>query len=249
MSIRNQDNLFNPRTNAAIGAGEDDTSIGSDFNYLLYSVNSSIPPHPFQFRKNISLKNGKTIRIRLIRGGDEAALKRFFEKLSEKTVYLRFGQHQINLSHDYLVRLCHLDYDLDLTFIAMIDEDGKTIIGDARLNRLTDLETAELSFVVADQWQGKGVGDLLMEFCVSVARDIGLKTLLMEVMNNNERMMRLGYKYGFQQLPADEENNIAELELKICRAAGNDLMTRNRTKEKIVIINSQTKDERRSILC
>lgn len=249
MSIRNQDCLFNPPIIAAIGASDDDTSIGyhsvknligNGSNCLFYPINSSIQPYPFQFEKDISLKNGITIHVRPIRGGDEGALKRFFEKLSKKTVYLRFGQHSINLSYDYLLGLCQLDYGLDLTFIATINENGETIIGDARLNRLTDLETAELSFVVADQWQGKGVGDLLMEFCVSVAKNIGLRTLLMEVMNNNERMKRFSYKYGFQQLPCNEEEDMVELELKICGTTRNDLIPRSGTKEKRVPINSQT---------
>ena len=131
-----------------------------------------------------------------------------------------------------------MDYDRDLAFLAIVG-DEETIVGDARLNRLTNLEMAELSFVVADQWQGKGVGGLLMEFCIMVARKIGLKRLLMEVLQSNERMKRLGCKYGFQPLPCDQEDDLVKLQLKICGEAANELMFSKSTKEKCNIINSQ----------
>lgn len=201
-------------------------------------VHLSIPPYPFQYQKDISLKDGTILHVRPIRGEDEACLRRFFEKLSEGTVFSRFGQYRINLPHEHLVRLCQVDYDRDLAFLAVVG-DEEAIVGDARLNRLANHEMAELSFVVADQWQGKGIGGLLMDFCILVAKEIGLKTLLMEVLQSNERMKRLGYKYGFQPLPCDEEDDMVELQLKICREAGDELMFSTSTKEKYNIINNQ----------
>jgi acetyltransferase len=108
-----------------------------------------------------------------------------------------------------------VDYERDLTFLAVTDEDEEVIIGDARLNVFPDLQTAELSFVVADQWQGKGIGNLLMEFCLVAAREIGLKTLLMEVMQNNTRMKQFGYKYGFQSLSCNKEDDMEEMQLSL----------------------------------
>jgi hypothetical protein len=54
-----------------------------------------------------------------------------------------------------------------------------------------------------------------MEFGLMVAKEIGLKTLLMEVMKSNTPMKRFGYKYGFRRLPGTEEDDMEEVELRI----------------------------------
>ncbi len=184
----------------------------------LCPLHLSIPPYPFRYEQDVSLQNGTTIHIRPIRGEDEPALRRFFEGLSEETVFFRFGQRRINMPHDHLAQLCQVDYDRDLAFLALVQGDGDKVIGDVRLNRFSDLETAELSFVVADRWQGKGVGNVLMEFCMAVAKEIGLKTLLMEVMKSNARMKRFGCKFGFERLPSSKEDDMEEFEFKIDQA-------------------------------
>ncbi len=175
----------------------------------------SIPPYPFKYEKDSALKDGTIIHIRPIRGEDEPALRRFFETLSKESVFFRFGQQRINMPHDYLARLCQVDYDRDLAFLAVDDGEEETIIGDVRLNRFADLESAELSFTVADLWQGKGIGSILMEFCIGVAKEIGLKTLLMEIMKSNTRMIHLGYKYDFERLPGIMGDDMEELQLEI----------------------------------
>ncbi|MGW8192838.1 MAG: N-acetyltransferase family protein [Desulforhopalus sp.] len=172
-------------------------------------------PYPVNFVRDVPLKNGFPIRIRPIRGTDESALRRFFKTLSADSVYFRFGQRRIKVLHNLLHRLCQVDFDRDLAFLAVVGGEQETVIGDARLNRIADTDSAELSFLVADQWQGKGVGDLLMEFCIEVARETGLRTLFMEVMKSNERMMRFGWKYNFTPYQCSEESDMEELRLKL----------------------------------
>lgn len=109
------------------------------------------------------------------------------------------------MPHEKLVRFCQIDYDRDLAFIAVLKGNEKEIIGDVRMNKLPDLESAELSFVVSDQYQGKGVGNVLMDYCIGVAREIGLKSIWMEILKDNIRMINFGEKYGFEQTYDDED--------------------------------------------
>ncbi|EKD34181.1 MAG: hypothetical protein ACD_75C02436G0001 [uncultured bacterium] len=195
-----------------------DQSLPKEYRWTkgdLCPLHLSIPPYPFKYEKDVALPDGTTIHIRPIRSEDEPALRRFFETLSMESVFFRFGQRRINMPHDYLARFCQVDYDRDIAFLAVVGGKEERIIGDVRLNRFTDLESAELSFVVADTWQGRGVGSMLMDFCIGVAKDIGLKTLLMEIMKSNTRMIRFGYKYDFQRLPDNEENDMEELQLDL----------------------------------
>lgn len=173
------------------------------------------PLYFFKYKKEILLKNGTVIHIRSIHAEDEPALRSFFNTLSEESIFFRFGSFRINMDHEYLARLCQVDYERDISILAVVPGEKDVIIGDARINRLSDFNRAELSFIIADQWQGMGIGNLLMDFCIMLSRKMGLTSVLMEVIKSNVRMKHLGCKYGFKQLVCKREDDMVELELKI----------------------------------
>jgi len=61
------------------------------------------------------------------------------------------------MSNDCLVRLCQIDFERDFAFLVVVPGEKEHIIGEARLNRLSEFASAALSFVIADQWQGKSI--------------------------------------------------------------------------------------------
>jgi acetyltransferase len=197
-----------------------DTNLPKEYRWTkgdLCPLHLSIPPYPFKYEQQTVLSDGTAIRIRPIRGEDEPILRCFFETLSAESVFFRFGLQRISMPHDNLVRLCQVDYDRDLAFLAIVqgEEQEDLIIGDVRLNRLSDLDSAELSFVVADEWQGRGIGSILMDYCIMVAKEIGITTLLMEIMKKNFIMLNFGYKYHFKRLPSSEDDDMEEMVLDI----------------------------------
>ena len=175
----------------------------------------SIPPYPFKYEKNVTLKNGTKIHIRPVRGEDEPMMREFFESLSEESVFHRFGLRRINMPHKHLARFCQVDYDRDLAFLAVARDAENIVIGDMQLHRFVDLETAEFSLTVADSWQGYGIGAILMDYCITVAGDIGVKTLRMDVLKDNWRMIKFGHKYHFRKLAGIEGDDMVEMELDI----------------------------------
>jgi hypothetical protein len=44
-----------------------------------------------------------------------------------------------------------------------------------------------------------------MEYSIGIAKEIGLKSLWMEILKNNRRMLALGQKFGFKQAYDDED--------------------------------------------
>jgi len=56
---------------------------------------------------------------------------------------------------------------------------------------------------------------MLMDFSIGVAKEIGLKTLLMEITKSNTRMIRFGYKYDFERLAGNKDDDMEELQLEI----------------------------------
>lgn len=164
----------------------------------------SICPYPFKYAVEKTLGDGTVCNVRPIRGEDEPLIYEFFKTLSEETLVYRFCQPLTYIPHEKLVRYCQVDYDRELAFVAQ-REDEKAIIGDVRISKLPDLENAEVSILVADQWQGKGVGSMLMDYCLDIAKEVGLTTIWMEILKNNARMLAFARKYDFKQAYDDED--------------------------------------------
>lgn len=164
----------------------------------------SICPYPFKYVVNKTLSDGTVCNVRPIRGEDEPLIHEFFKNLSDETIMYRFCHHLTDMPHEKMVRYCQVDYDRELAFVAL-GMDGRKIIGDVRISKLPDLENAELSILIADEWQGKGVGRMLMDYCIDIAKETGLTTLWMEILKNNSRMLALSRKYNFKQAYDDED--------------------------------------------
>lgn len=195
-----------------------DRSLPKEYHWAkgdLCPLHLSIPPYPFKYEKNIILRDGTEIHIRPVRGEDESVMRVFLENLSEQSIFYRFGLRRINMPHTNLARFCQVDYDRDLAFLAVARDQEEVVIGDMQIHRFVDLENAEFSLTVADAWQGKGLGKVLMDYCVTVARDIGIKTLWMDVIKENVRMIKFGNKYNFKQLGGSEEDDMVEMTLDI----------------------------------
>jgi acetyltransferase len=167
----------------------------------------SICPYPFKYIKEIVVEDGDSATIRPIRPEDEPLIYDLFKSLSDETIKFRFGQHLTDMPHEQLVRYCQLDYEREIAFVALISENShrERIIADVRIIRMPDLETAELAILVADEWQGHGIGTTLIDYCIQVARESGIKTLWMEIMRSNSRMLHLAKLTGFEPVYTDED--------------------------------------------
>ncbi len=168
----------------------------------------SICPYPYQYAIERTLEGG-VVCIRPIQAEDEPLIFSFLKSLSDETIIYRFGYSLVHIPHEKLVRYCQIDYDRELAFVGVAAEkqntDKKHIIGDVRISKMPDLENAELSILISDLWQGKGIGSFLMEYSIGIAKEIGLKSLWMEILKNNRRMLALGQKFGFKQAYDDED--------------------------------------------
>ena len=67
-----------------------------------------------------------------------------------------------------------------------------------RWRHVTEHGKAEIAFVVIDDYQGQGVGTLLMRHLAVIARAAGLRELIAEVLPENAAMRKVFSKFGFQ---------------------------------------------------
>ncbi len=158
----------------------------------------AICPYPAHLIQRWSLADGTEITIRPIRPEDAELLQTFVRSLSEESRYFRFISTVQELSPRTVARLTQIDYDREMALIAVLAEGEREVeLGAARYVTNPDGESCEFALVVADAWQGRGIGTKLMHSLMEVARANGLKALVGDVLASNANMLRLMEKLGF----------------------------------------------------
>jgi RimJ/RimL family protein N-acetyltransferase len=148
---------------------------------------------PSQYDAAATLRDGGPVRLRALRPGDRAALQDGFAHLSERSIYQRFFQTKRELTDTDLKYLTELDFVDHVGLVAVIPggtPEGQ-IIGVGRFVRGQHRETAEVAFVVGDDFQGRGVATLLLEHLARIARAVGVSTLEADVLPDNTQMLEV----------------------------------------------------------
>lgn len=178
----------------------------------------AIRPYPTQYVESWTLQDGTAVTLRPISPEDEPLMVKFHQTLSEQSVYLRYF-HLMKLSqrvaHERLTRICFIDYDREMALVIhrKHPENGTyEILAAARLSKLHGTNAAEFAMLVADSYQGLGLGTELLRRLVRVARDEGLHQITADILVENVAMQRVCEKVGFQ-LHRNMEIVKAELEL------------------------------------
>ena len=180
---------------------------------------AAIRPYPAQYVKPWTMKNGENVVIRPIRPEDEPLLVRLHQALSERSVYLRYFQ-PLKLSqrtaHERLTRICFTDYDRDIALVIehKLEDGTPEIIAIGRLSKLRGRNECELAVLVDDRHQHKGMGTELYRRLIAVARDEKLDRLVSTILSENQEMLAICQKLGFQLKPQMEDGTVtAELKL------------------------------------
>lgn len=165
---------------------------------LAYS-HTAIHPYPAHLDKHIVLSSGVTCNVRPIRPEDAEIEKAFVAALSNTAKRYRFMNTFRELPPEMLARFTQIDYDREMALIAVISWNGaEKEIGVARYVMNMDGESCEFAITVADQWQGKGVAQALMDELMDYARYRGLRIMHGEVLAENQKMLSLARKLGFE---------------------------------------------------
>jgi acetyltransferase len=142
------------------------------------------------------LRDGSAVRIRSILPEDAEREKRFFAGLSPRSRYHRFMQHLHELPPGMLERFTHIDPQREVALVALAHDE---IVGVGRYAPDAETGSAEFALVVADAWQGKGLGRHLLQRLVAAARDAGYPSLYGRILDDNSEMLRLAAALGFER--------------------------------------------------
>jgi acetyltransferase len=124
---------------------------------------------------------------------DSAALLRFHRRLSSEALRLRyFGAHPELL----LAEVTHLTCVDGFNRVAYVAEHEAEIIAVGRYDRLADMFSAEVAFVVADELRGYGLGTRLLEQLTETARRVGIGEFKASVLAENSAMLAVFHGAG-----------------------------------------------------
>jgi acetyltransferase len=121
------------------------------------------------------------------------------------------------VAHERLSRICHCDYDRDMTLVAEHD-DAKTgactILGASRMTKMHGIDEARLSVQVSDSCQGLGLGGEMLRRAVQIARDEKLASITAFITPDNQLMQHLFQKLGFS-LKRTSDGQLLEAKLDL----------------------------------
>ncbi len=160
-----------------------------------------ISPYPNQYESNWLLKDGTPVLIRPVKPEDEPLVADLLHNCSEQTIYFRYFGVNKNWPHESLIRFTQNDYDREIGIAAIGLPPGPSVMmGVGRLVMTPERDSAEFAVIVADRWQGAGLGMKLVEQVIEIAKENGVRTLSGDVLAENRPMLGLVKKMGFKIL-------------------------------------------------
>ncbi len=167
------------------------------------------------YRAQDRLRDGRLVHIRSIHSSDKQILQEGMHHLSPRSLYYRFLTPKRELTEKELVFFTEIDYFHHVALLASVVEDGKEIpAGVGRYvmagNKCLP-ESADLGFAVSDEYQGLGIGSLLMQHLIRLARQSGVKQFTALVLPDNKKMLSVFRKSGLKV--SETVNSVGVLEL------------------------------------
>jgi RimJ/RimL family protein N-acetyltransferase len=136
------------------------------------------------------LQDDAELVVRPVQAGDKGLLAEGLTRLSPESRYRRFFRPVERFSARDLAYLTEIDHR-DHEALAAIDPHTDRLVGVARYVRGAEPQLAEVSVVVGDDWQRRGVATLILERLVERARAAGITHFVALVMDDNLDAIRL----------------------------------------------------------
>jgi acetate---CoA ligase (ADP-forming) len=149
--------------------------------------------YPFEREADVVLRDGATVPVRPVRADDGAAMRAFLDSVSSDSIWFRFfGTPNLDWAASWSVNVDYGDG------FGLVVESGnpRAIIAHAAYVRM-DYGRAEVAFLVADAWQGRGISTILLAHLAEVAEHHGFSTFFAQVLPHNHRMIDVFRESGF----------------------------------------------------
>jgi len=184
--------------------------IAVDARFLLHPLDTpeeklpqpAIRPYPAKYQSRATLIDNTVVNLRPIRPEDERKMVEFHKTLSDRSVIQRYTQPitlDQRIAHQRLTRMCFIDYDREMAIVVTVDQKPESeIIAVGRLGRIQSSGDARFALLVSDAWQRKGLGKLLLNQLLDIARkERDIHRVIGEILPDNTGMIRICEQAGF----------------------------------------------------
>jgi acyl-CoA synthetase (NDP forming)/RimJ/RimL family protein N-acetyltransferase len=148
---------------------------------------------PARWEADVVLRDGSVGHVRPIRPDDADGIRTFHAGQSDESIYLRFFAPIRELSERDVYRFTNVD---NVDRVALVVTVRGAIIGIGRFDRF-DGRFAEVAFNISDQYQGKGIGSVLLEHLAAIGQELGIEQFTAEVLPQNRRMLNVFKEAGY----------------------------------------------------
>jgi acyl-CoA hydrolase/RimJ/RimL family protein N-acetyltransferase len=169
--------------------------------------------YPERLETHRTAKSGLNISLRPVKISDEPLLKDLFYSLSDQSLYQRFVSFRKDMPHLRLQEFVVVDYTKQMSILAVLQKGTKEVaIGLGQYLMCQDGHAAEVAIFVRDDYQDRGVGTELLTYLTYLGKRNGLLRFTAEVLQENQKMLHLFEKMGFD-IRRSASGNIVELDM------------------------------------
>jgi len=161
---------------------------------------------PEELQIDFRVANGAELRLRPIRCNDAEKLVAFHAHLSFDSIYRRYFSLHPVLSATEVKHFTQVDY---VNRLALVIEDGDELVAVGRYDRYPEGTTAEVAFVVRDDYQHLGLGHRLLDALAAAAWERGITDFSAETLSSNRAMMSVFRHSGFPVTSSREYNEVS----------------------------------------
>jgi len=158
------------------------------------------------------LRNGSEVTIRSIRPEDKELIIAAFKELDESTIYTRFFAPKKYITDQELKWATEIDFFRNVALVACVLESGRErIIGVGRYIAAEEPappSSAEIAFVVEEDYHGLGLASILLRHLVLIARKQGISRFEAEVLPANRAMLRVFSRAGLPMTTAQSGDSL-----------------------------------------
>ena len=181
---------------------------------------------------DVVLRDGSTVRVRVMRAADEPGLLALLQSLSEESRWLRFYS---SASGSALATEARREATLDQTFgLLAFSGAEERVVGHA-FYVVVDEHRAEVAFTIANDFQGRGLGTMLLGQLAEVAAANGIQMFEAEVVAANHKMLHVFRASGF---PIEVNATAGQLHVTFPTSFSQDAIKRFEQRETVAAVNA-----------
>lgn len=161
--------------------------------------------YPSEYETSFTTRDNIKVNIRPVKPTDEPLLKELYYSLNERDRYLRFFEIRKEFTHSKTQNEVNIDYNQIFSIGAFVGEIGnEEMVGNAAYYLNPNNNMAEYSFLVKENYRGKGIGSYLYHVLIIIAKERGIKGFFGNIHIQNEKTIQIIGTGGYTKITPPE---------------------------------------------